>query len=154
MSAFILPGILARVAAKEEAPVWRVRIAEAVAQYGQLAEVARSAKMTSSQLQKIANGTTRDPSVTTLDRVAKAMGITLSALVDERARPEHEAGVGERPSASAEILEEIRLRELDRFAPAEDSTRGDILRAQTALDQAHAALNRALRRSNSKSGAA
>lgn len=62
---------------------WRARLRRAVAPFGQLSEIARAAGMSATQLQKIANGTTKDPSVSTLDRIARALQITIAELVSD-----------------------------------------------------------------------
>lgn len=107
-------------------------------------------------IHRVLDNKTKDPSFNTVAMIAAAFGPTIVTRVAESigvTRPEQEPGhVGRREGNP--ILEAIRLRELDDSAPAEDSIRGDILRAQTALDQAHAALNRALRRPDAKPGAA
>lgn len=128
-------GVSKRLAAVE--PVWRQQIAAAVSRHGRLKEVADAAEMTSSQLQKIANGTNANPGVATLARIAAAIELTLPELMSGP-RPEKESGHAERRTEGNPILAGL-LAKLDTEAPAEDSVRGDILKAI-------AALNRALRR--------
>ena len=81
---------VARRRAPTDEPAWRLRIQRAVAAHGQLQAIAKSAGMTSPQLQKIANGTTKDPGVSTMARIAGAMGMTLPELLAPR--PEDGAG--------------------------------------------------------------
>lgn len=106
------------------------------------------------------NDPTSNPSVDVLARIADALSVPVFTLLEavgspipEKAtatRDERQHGAG----GGVPALERIILGDLDRDAPAEDSTRGDILRAQHALASATAALNRALRRADEKSGAA
>lgn len=89
-----------------------------------------------------------NPTVETLDKLAAALQIELHDLTVPR--PEEEPGRDESPARDerSPILQAL-LDRLDQRAPAEDSIRGDILRAQDALGEAVAALNRALRREGS-----
>lgn len=136
-----------RMSSEAQTPLWRTRIAAAVAPHGRLKELASAAGMKSPQLQKIANGTTRDPGVTTLSRIAEAMGMTLAALINETHPRIDEGRVPFRPGdQGAAVLEEV-LRSLDTEEPAEETWRGDVLKAI-------AALTRALRRTDAQSGPA
>jgi transcriptional regulator with XRE-family HTH domain len=98
-----------------------------------------------------------NPAVDVLMRIARALHVPSSALFDPKGAPipgpEQQESGHDREQGVA-VLEKLRLNQLDEAAPAEDSTRGDILRAQHALNQAQAALNRALLRPDTKSGAA
>lgn len=62
---------------------WRERIADAVSTHGRLKAVADAVKMTSPQLQKIANGVTVNPGIATLARIAPVIGLTLDQLFAE-----------------------------------------------------------------------
>lgn len=95
-----------------------------------------------------------NPTLDTIDKLGVALEIDVSYF--HIPRPEEDTGhVGPgRPRDSDPVLEAIRLQQLDSETPAEDSTRGDILKAQSALATANAALNRALRRPDAKSGVA
>jgi transcriptional regulator with XRE-family HTH domain len=139
-----------RVSKKKSAParpMWAERISELIgSEHGRLASVARAAGMDSPQLDRLRRGENDNPTVQVLERIAKALKVPVGELFT---RPEGEAGrVNERsPREGAGIFEEL-LATLDTDAPAEDTTRGDILKAQSALASAQAALNRALRRAD------
>lgn len=79
---------------------------------------------------------TENPTLDTLDRLAAALAIDVGELL--RPRLEQESGRVEGGSEGSPILAALLAR-LDADAPAEDSWRGDVLKAI-------AALNRALRR--------
>lgn len=116
-------------------PAWQRRISVAVKPHGQLAEIARAAEMTSPQLQKIANGTTRNPGVVTLARIAKAMGITLLALLDETRPDTGDPGRAQQiPSAGSSDLE--RIRQAAIAAQNEPGWRSDIATAIVLLGRA------------------
>lgn len=126
---------------KGDAPAWQRRIADAVKPHGKLKELADAAKMPSSQLQRLSNGENTNPGIQTLQRVADAMGFTLAELITEP-RPEESGHAKER--GRDPVLEERFTSILEAFdveVPAEDTWRGDVLKAI-------AALNRALRRSD------
>lgn len=111
------------------------------------------------------NDDASNPSVAALIRIALALKVPPTTLFEPVGVPFPRPGkdpvdVG-RPSDSVPALEQLRLAQLEAEAPAEDNTRGDIHRAQHALAAAQdavakagAALNRALRRTDPKSGAA
>lgn len=96
--------------------------------------------MESPQLQKIANGTTVNPGVVVLTRIAHAIGMTLGELVTEPGPGKAVARVTGQTDQSVAVLERL-LAAVDQETPAEDSWRGDVLKAI-------AALNRALRRTD------
>ena len=106
------------------------------------------------------NDPTSNPSVDVLARIADALDVPVFALFEAVGSPIPEKAMAARDErqhgsgGSIPALERIILEDLDRDAPAEETTRGDILRAQHALASAQAALNRALRRADEKSGAA
>jgi transcriptional regulator with XRE-family HTH domain len=102
-----------------------------------LKEINQGAKVGVSKLSKLERGDEDNPQYETLVRVARGLDVPLATLFDE-SRPEEGSGHAERPSEGSPILETFLAR-LDAEAPAEDSVRGDILKAI-------AALNRALRR--------
>jgi transcriptional regulator with XRE-family HTH domain len=101
------------------------------------------------------NDVASNPSVAGLLRIALALHVPIAALFEPVGtvipRPGEVPGDAERPRDYVSSLERLRIEQLDAEAPAEDSTRGDILRAQHALEAAHAALNRALRRADKES---
>lgn len=66
--------------------------------------------MTSTQLQKIANGLTINPGIVTLARVAKAMGLTLAELIEEKGEDEQIAVF---KSSPAELIEQGRPSSLE-----------------------------------------
>lgn len=133
-------AILTRVPQpKEDAPAWQRRIADAVKPHGKLKELADAAEMPSSQLQRMSNGVNKNPGIQTLQRVATAMGMTVEELISAP-RPE-ESGHAQKRGRNP-VLEERFASILEAFdveVPAEDTWRGDVLKAI-------AALNRALRR--------
>ena len=96
-----------------------------------------------------------NPTVETLDKLAAALAVDVHRLTMPRPE-EGVTGHGDQRTQGASIraLEQLLIDRLDEEAPADDSARGDILRAQHALASAQAALNRALRRADEKSGAA
>jgi transcriptional regulator with XRE-family HTH domain len=130
------PGVIKRrVSHEAHEPVWRVRIATAIAPHGRLKAIADEAGMKSPQLQKIANGTTEDPGVATLARVARAMGLTLEQLVSTT-RPEGEAGHGARePEGLADSLRRAvaGFEQTGQFPP---DWRGDVMLAIFTLTRA------------------
>lgn len=100
-----------------------------------------------------------NPSVDVLARLSLGLNVPIATLLEPVGAPipvpeKATAGrVQERPGEGSAILERL-LERLDQDAPADNSIKGDILRAQHALASAQAALNRALRRADEKSGAA
>ena len=137
-SAAILRGV-SKKAAPERAPVWRERIANAVRKHGRLKEVADAAGMSSSQLQKLANGKVRDPRIGTLERIAVALDVTLQDLLFEP-RPEEDSGhaevdVGGGGSGLADSLRRA-VAEYEGTGQYPEGTTGDILIAIFALTRA------------------
>lgn len=144
MAAAYTPRVAGRRAEIEE-PEWRVRIRRAVAPHGQLKAIAKAAKMTSPQLQKIANGTTGDPGVSTMARIAEAMGMTLPDLVSPRSEDGAERARQQRREGSA-LLEGV-VQSID----SETTLREDVARAVAILRDA---LERERRRESSSREAA
>ena len=124
-------------AVDQQVPMWRQRIRRAVAPRGELARIARKAKMPSTQLQKIENGSTKDPGISTIERIAVAMGTTLRDLVDPR--PDGGTGHEDRVGGGA-VLEQIVAE-----ANAQDGS------VEADVAQAIALLVRALERQHSRS---
>lgn len=99
------------------------------------------------------NAPNSNPAVDVLVRISRALDVPLPCLFEPVGTPiprpdEGEAGhadADDRSQGSA-LLERV-LHQLDSETPAEDSWRGDVLKAV-------AALNRALRRTNTDDGAA
>jgi len=121
------PRVPKRVAATpQEVPLWRHRLALAVKPHGRLAEIAKAARMTSPQLQKIVNGTTKDPGIGMVERLATAMNMTLVELIEPR--PESEPGHEHRVGGTS-VLERLVAE-----ASTEDgSVESDIARAIAIL---------------------
>jgi transcriptional regulator with XRE-family HTH domain len=97
------------------------------------------------------NAVDSNPTVAIVGRIAAALEVSISALFEPVGypipRPEG-SGHAERRRDGVErsaILQAV-LDRRDQKTPAEDSWRGDVLRAQDAITDAAAALNRALRR--------
>jgi transcriptional regulator with XRE-family HTH domain len=104
-------------------PMWRTRIAAAVAPHGRLTAIATAAGMKSPQLQKIANGTTKDPGIATLDRIASAMGSSLDALLTEPrsargGNAEREAAIEDRLAELIAYIKTLKGNERSRFIRA------------------------------------
>jgi transcriptional regulator with XRE-family HTH domain len=104
-----------------------------------LDELADRSKLNRGTIHRILDDKTNEPSFNTVVKLAAAFGpdVTheMARLINPR--PDQESGHAERRAGSP-VLEAL-LAHLDEEAPAEDSVRGDILKAI-------AALNRALRR--------
>jgi len=99
--------------------------------------------MDRSRLSNIETGTNENPELTTLRSIATALQVDIAELFIEP-RPEQKPGHGQPAEAAVEphsILAAL-LEAADVEMPAEDSWRGDVLKAV-------AVLNRALRRPNS-----
>lgn len=116
--------------------------------------VAKKAGMLASKVSEIATGKNPDPQWSTVVKLAQGFGVPLHVFLEGPPSSDTSDGDDDRPREGSAVLEQLLLQRLDAEAPAEDTLRGDILRAQAALDSAQAALNRALRRPDSKSGAA
>lgn len=94
--------------------------------------------MESPQLQKIANGTTENPGVVVLTRIAHAMGMLLEDLVTE-SRPEkagHENNHGIGGGAGLADSLGRALREYEQTGQVPKDWRGDVLVAIFALTRA------------------
>lgn len=132
------PAVAKRRVSKEAyEPMWRRRIASAVEPHGRLTAIADAADMKAPQLQKIANGTTKNPGVVVLERIAHAMGVLLEDLVAEP-RPEgtagHEHGVG----GGAGLADSLRraLADYEKTGQFPNDWRGDIMLAIFTLTRA------------------
>lgn len=118
--------------------------------------IAERAGIAASKLSDLVRGNNSDPQFSTVEKLAKGFGVTIVEFLAGPSRPEKgQTGQDGQRAEGASIpgLERI-LAQLDEEAPADETIKGDILRAQHALASAHAALNRALRRADPKSGAA
>ena len=108
-------------------------------------ELADRAKMSVDDLGRHErNDAESNPSVDVLMRIALALSVRPGAILEPKGspipRPDQESGVGQRPEGDPLLAAFAhRLAELDTETPAEDSWRGDVLKAI-------AVLNRALRR--------
>jgi transcriptional regulator with XRE-family HTH domain len=98
--------------------------------------LASKAQIDPSKLSRLENDKPVNLTLKTLERLAKTLKISPGELFS--ARPEEVSGHVERPRQHLAVLESL-VAELDAETPAEDSWRGDVLKAV-------AALNRALRR--------
>jgi transcriptional regulator with XRE-family HTH domain len=98
--------------------------------------LASKAKIDPSKLSRIENDKPVNLTLKTLERLAKTLKVSTGELF--ATRPEGASGHVERPHQHLAVLENLTA-ELDAEAPAEDTWRGDVLKAI-------AALNRALRR--------
>lgn len=130
-----------RVSRQAAKPAWRERLLRATQRHGDLKRIADAAGMTSQQLKKVINS--GDPRLSTLDRCAKAVGLSVDELL-RPPRPERTAGredEGDLPGGTLEAYLGRLVERGDAEFPAEDSWQGDV-------HQAIAALNRALRRSS------
>lgn len=125
-----------RVSKEAYEPMWRRRIASAVEPHGRLKAIADAAEMESPQLQKIANGTTENPGVVVLTRIAHAMGMLLEDLVAE-SRPEGQTG-HEAVGSSSGLADSLgrALREYEQTGQVPTDWRGDVLVAIFALTRA------------------
>lgn len=125
-----------RVSTEAYEPLWRRRIADAVEPHGQLKAIADAAGMESPQLQKIANGATKNPGVIVLTRIAHAMGITLGDLVTET-RP-GKAGHGPEGRGDSGLADSLRraLATYEQTGQFPDDWRGDIMLAIFTLTRA------------------
>lgn len=129
-------GYTPRVADMRAVPQWLKNLREMVGtKRGDASQVARDAQMKLQQLQRILSGDNLKPQVNTLAKIALACG---RELEDIFTRPES-AGHETQARVERDSLLDVALARLDAETPAEDSWRGDILKAV-------AALNRALRR--------
>lgn len=99
--------------------------------------VERGGAMDRYRLSKIETGENDNPELDTLRLIAEALDVDIGEIFI-LPRPELEAGHGEQPRQYFAVLENL-VAELDAQVPAEDTWRGDVLKAI-------AALNRALRR--------
>jgi transcriptional regulator with XRE-family HTH domain len=101
--------------------------------------LAEAAGIDGSKLSRLENDKPVNLTLKTLERLAQALKVSVGALFDNP-RPEKDAGLVERPEAEDHpVLADIILAGLDADTPAEDSWRGDVLKALHVL-------NRALRR--------
>jgi transcriptional regulator with XRE-family HTH domain len=105
-----------------------------------LDELADRSKLNRGTIHRILDDKTNEPSFNTVVKLSAAFGpnVTheMARLINPR--PDQESGHAEERQSGSSVLEAL-LTNLDEEAPAEDSVRGDILKAI-------AALNRALRR--------
>jgi transcriptional regulator with XRE-family HTH domain len=100
--------------------------------------VADRAGMAPTKISEIVNGKNPDPQWSTVEKIARGFGVSLAEFL-AGPRPK-ESGRVERPEGDPLFAALAQgLTELDANTPAEDSWRGDILKAI-------AVLNRALRR--------
>lgn len=107
-------------------------------------KLAAKAKVDASKLSKLENDRPVNLTLITLERLAKALKVPVRELFNSP-RPEGATGHGVDDKGIA-VLQGL-LQSVDQETPAEDSWRGDVLKAV-------AALNRALRRPDTKSGVA
>lgn len=105
---------------------WRLRLSDAVSKHGELAAIARRAEMSSSQLQKLANGTTRSPSVSTLKRISNALGLTLEHFLSD-SFPDAETDPSDLASHLRQKIGELSAPGNDSRPPAD--WRADVLAA-------------------------
>lgn len=142
-------GYTRAVADMNDAPVWLINLREIVgSKRGDVTRVARAVPMKLSQLQRILSGDNLKPQINTLERIVQACDRSIEDLFS---RPEGASGHGRREEGGGNPVLEERLAALDGKFPAEDSWRGDVQKAQSALIDVAAALARALRRPDKKS---
>lgn len=112
--------------------------------------VAARGGMLATKISEIVNGKNEDPQWSTVEKLAKGFELPLHVFIQGPPRPEKESGHGEsQDRRQRNPFWDARLAALDDQVVAADSWQGDILKAQFALLDAQAALNRALRREDS-----
>jgi len=100
----------------------------------------RASRIKPSKISEIVSGANRDPQFSTVEKLAKGFNVSVDVFL-AGPRP-LEAVHGDRTRERSAVLDQL-LREIDIEAPADDSWRGDVLKAL-------AALTRALRRADTR----
>lgn len=99
------------------------------------AELAKTAKISASKLSRIENDKPENPRLTTVERIAHALDVSVGELFTPRLEGETGRDAGERnPILDARYAG--LLSTLDSETPAQDSWRGDVLKAIAALTRA------------------
>lgn len=122
-----------------------IRVARKLTQE-QLADliIEKGGAMDRYRLSKLESGENENPELATLELIAAALAIDVGELFARPRSEEETERDHERPNEGSPVLEQL-LGAIDTETPADDSWKGDVLKAI-------AVLNRALRRPADKSG--